>query len=84
MWLSIRLITPLQNRPGQGVEELSQASASPQSLLRVKNMKRRVRSDPASCFLLTKFGTEGLDTDELNPKEEKDTQKKIFSVTDRT
>lgn len=70
MWLSFRLITPLQTRPGQGVEERSQASASPQSLLRVPNKERSVGSDPASGFLSAKFGRR-LAPDELNPKEEK-------------
>lgn len=56
MWLDIRLITPLQTRPGQGVEEHSQASASPQSVLGVPNKGRSVGSDPASCFLSAKFG----------------------------
>lgn len=72
MWLSIRLITPLQKRPGQGVEELSQTSASPQSPLGAPNMQRSVGSDQASCFLSAKFGTGGLYSNELNPKEEQD------------
>lgn len=40
MWLSIRLITPLQTRPCQAAEERSQASASPHSSLEVPKYER--------------------------------------------
>lgn len=74
MWLSIRPITPpppLQTRPGQAVEERSQPSASPQSLMGDPDRERSVGYDPASCFLLACYGR-NLALDSLDNKE-KDT-----------